>query len=220
MQKTTRRSFLATAAAAQVVTLGSAVAAKSEGDATALQDDLKLWYDTPAARWVDALPIGNGRLGAMVFGGGETGDAQQELLQLNEDTLWSGAPRDGNNPDAKNHLQEVRQAVLEQRDYHRADEICQKMQGLFAEAYQPLGNLRISFTPSGAVTEYRRELDLDTACARTEYRSNGVRFQREVFASAPDQVIVFRVTADKPNQISCTISFDSPLGKSVRAAFR
>jgi alpha-L-fucosidase 2 len=93
----------------------------------------------------------------------------KELLQFNEDTLWSGKPVDGNNPDAKNHLADVRRAVLEQQDYHLADQICHKMQGLFAEAYQPLGNLRIDFLHSGQATGYRRELDLDTACARTRY---------------------------------------------------
>jgi alpha-L-fucosidase 2 len=212
MQGTTRRTFLTTAAA-----LTAAPDLSLQADAPEEQSNLKLWYETPAQQWVDALPIGNGRLGAMVFGGGATGDPAQELLQLNEDTLWSGAPRDGNNLDAKNHLQEIREAVLMKQDYHLADQLCKKMQGLFAEAYQPLGDLQVSVKHSGAVSNYRRELDLDAACARTEYASDGVNFRREVFASAPDQVIVFQAAAEKPRHISCAISFGGPLRKSVRA---
>src|SRR5882724_8528053 len=187
-----RRNFLATASAA----LGAFSISKRFGFAKTFgkvaetsSNDLLLWYDKPAAQWVDALPIGNGRLGAMIFGGGVDGAVAKELLQLNEDTLWSGQPRDGNNPDAKNHLADVRRAVLEQQDYHLADQICRKMQGRFAEAYQPLGNLRL-------------ELDLDTACAGMQYTVGDVRFEREVFVSAPDQVVVLRVTASKPGQLN------------------
>src|SRR5260370_14277320 len=87
----------------------------------AASNDLTLWYEKPATQWIDALPIGNGRLGAMVFGGGEDGAFNKELLQFNEDTLWSGQPRDGNNRDAKNHIAAIRAPVLEQQDYHPAD---------------------------------------------------------------------------------------------------
>lgn len=216
MGKYTRRKFLKTSSA----TLGTLALAKgfglAETSATEPSNDLTLWYSEPAAQWVDALPIGNGRLGAMVFGGGEDTSASKELLQFNEDTLWSGKPIDGNNSDAKNHLADVRRAVLEKQDYHLADEICHKMQGLFAEAYQPLGNLRVDFKHSGQVSGYRRELNLDTACARTQYTVNGVEFQREAFVSAPDQVIVFRVTASKPGAISGAVSIDGPLGKLVQ----
>src|ERR1022692_1428231 len=91
---------------------------------------LLLWFRKPAEKWTDALPIGNGRLGAMVFGG-----VKEERLQLNEDTLWSGAPRQWNNPDALKHLPEVRRLVLEEQDYVAADKVCREMQGPFAEAY-------------------------------------------------------------------------------------
>ena len=178
---------------------------------------LALWYDKPSAAWVDALPVGNGRLGAMVYGGGDDGSAQREVLQLNEDTLWSGKPIDGNNLDAPNHLADVRKAVLEQKDYHLADKFCQKMQGKFAESYQPAGNLRIDFKHDAAVTGYRRELDLDHAIATTEYTAAGVRYKREVFSSAPDQVIVVRVSSDKPHALNATLSFDGELQKSVAA---
>jgi alpha-L-fucosidase 2 len=182
--------------------------------------NLVLWYRRPATQWAEALPIGNGSLGAMVFGGGEDGAADQEFLQLNDDTLWSARPRDGNNLDAKNHLAEIRQAVLEEKDYQRADKLCRKMQGLFAESYQPLGNLRMDFQHDGAVQDYRRQLDLDAAAVRITYTVGGTLFAREVFVSRPDNVIVVRVTASRPGQLSCVIGLDGPLQKDCRAVGR
>ncbi len=169
-------------------------------------DTLTLWYRQPAAKWTEALPLGNGRLGAMMFGGVES-----ERLQLNEDTLWSGAPRDWNNPDAKNHLSEVRRLVLEQKDYAAADRACQKMQGPFTESYQPLGDLHIDFGTQRDISEYRRELDLNTAAARVRYRAGTVEFTREAIASTPDQVIAIRLAASEPGRVSFSIRIDSPL---------
>jgi alpha-L-fucosidase 2 len=186
-------------------------------DAAPSAADLTLWYDTPAAKWIDALPLGNGRLGAMVFGGGETGAVNQETLALNDDTFWSGKPRDGNNPDAKNHLAAIRRAVLKRQDYHLGDELCKKMQGAFGEAYQPLGNLNVALAHDNRATEYRRELDLDSACARTRYTVGNVQFVREAFVSAPDQGVVLRLTASKPQALSCAIALDSPLQRSSSA---
>jgi len=221
MGRFTRRRFLSSASTTLgALSLNKRFALALDRDGVQHTDegsDLVLWYDKPAAQWVDALPIGNGRLGAMVFGGGEDGALFQEMLQFNEDTLWSGQPRDGNNPDAKNHLAAVRSAVLEKQDYHLADQICQKMQGRFAEAYQPLGNLRIDFPHSGDATSYRRELDLHTAIARTRYSIGDVQYEHEAFVSAPDQVIVLRITASKPGQLNCSISLDGPLQKEVKA---
>lgn len=209
----TRRRFLAAAAVA-----ASSSRLFSQG---ALEDsgtrDLKLWFDRPAAQWPDALPIGNGRLGAMVFGGNAQASPQGELLQLNEDTLWSGKPVDGNNRNAREYLAPIRKAVLEQANYHLADHLCQKMQGLFAEAYQPAGNLRIELL-KGTPTDYRRELDLDTACAVTSYRIGEVRFERTAFVSAPDQVIVLHLSANKPGQIHCALSLDGELQKGVHVS--
>jgi len=219
MSRFTRRRFLGTTSAV----LGGLSLSKRlsfaapNKPASSAPGDLTLWYEKPAAQWVDALPIGNGRLGAMVYGGGEDGAFNKEVLQFNEDTLWSGQPRDGNNPDAKNHLASIRSAVLEKQDYHLADQLCKKMQGLFAEAYQPLGNLRVELTHIGAATNYRRQLDLDTACASASYEIDGVQFQREAFVSAPDQVIVLRVTASKPHQLNGIIALDGPLQKAVTA---
>jgi alpha-L-fucosidase 2 len=211
MRKYSRRRFIATASA----TVGAASLASAREPSEGVASDLVLWYDKPAERWIDALPLGNGVLGAMVFGGGEDASPAKELLQLNADTLWSGAPQDGNNPDAKNHLAEVRQAVLVQRDYVLADKICRKMQGKFAEAYQPLGNLRMEVQHGGVINGYRRSLDLRTATAVTEYVADGVSFRREVFVSAPDRVVVLHLSASRPNQLNCSFALDSPLQVSV-----
>jgi len=237
MGRSTRRRFLITAS----TVAGTLPLARRLGLAQASpieHDDLKLWYTKPASQWVDALPIGNGRLGAMVFGGGAIDsiaatdpknpkadpvagpvptDPAKETLQLNEDTLWSGMPVDGNNLDAKNHLSAVRQAVLEQKDYHLADQLCRKMQGLFAEAYQPIGNLHVDCIHTGPVTNYRRELDLASAVAATRYTVNGFDFERTVFSSAPDQAIVMRISASKPGQLNAAVWMDGTLAKSVQA---
>jgi alpha-L-fucosidase 2 len=198
-------------------------------------DELKLWYTAPASQWVDALPIGNGRLGAMVYGGGAIDppdpkdpkadhspgpvatDPARETLQVNEDTLWSGQPVDGNNLQAKKYLPAIREAVLEQQDYHLADKLCQKMQGLFAEAYQVLGSLHVDCTHVGEAAEHRRELDLATAVAATRYKVGDVAFERTAFASAPDQAIVLRLSASKPGALNATIWMDGALAKSVAA---
>ncbi len=234
MKKVTRRSLLATAsAAAAAVSVGSRFGLAQGG--TAETDELKLWYTKPAEQWVDALPIGNGRLGAMVYGGGETTpvemsattsvaagpvptDPAKETLQVNEDTLWSGSPVDGNNPDAKNHLAAVREAVLQHADYHGADQLCRKMQGLFAEAYQPVGYLHVDCSHAGEVSGYRRDLDLADAVASSRYRADGVLFERKAFASAPDGAIVLQISASKAGALNATIWMDGPLTKSVTAS--
>lgn len=171
-----------------------------------------LWFNKPAAKWTDALPIGNGRLGAMVFGG-----VPAERLQLNEDSLWSGAPRDWNNPDAKQHLPEVRRLVLEQADYTGADRLCRLMQGPFNQSYLVLGNLYIRMDHPADVEQYRRELDLDSALARVTYRAGSAEYLRESFASAPDQVIVVRLSTTAPGGMGLALSFDSPIHSSSQA---
>ena len=165
-----------------------------------------LWYKQPAKVWTEALPIGNGRLGAMIFG-----DEHTERFQINEDTLWSGPPGDWNNPHASEHLAAVRELVLKQQDYTQAGEVCKKMQGPFTESYQPLGNLYLKFADAGEVSDYRRQLDLSNALSRVSYKASEVTFTREAFSSAADQVIAIRLTADKPGSIDFTASFDSPI---------
>ncbi len=205
MSDFTRREFLGTIPAVAVV--GSSLAA------TPASQDLTLWYQQPATIWTDALPVGNGRLGAMVFGGIET-----ERLQLNEDTLWSGAPREWNNPEAKTHLAEVRRLILEEEKYHEADVLCRKMQGPYNQSYQPLANLSLKFKNAGSPANYRRQLDLDMAIASVMYSTDATAFAREVFSSAVDQVIVVRLTAGKPGQLNFTTALDSPLHSTSEAS--
>jgi len=157
-----------------------------------------LWYARPAAKWAEALPVGNGRLGAMVFGRTDT-----ERIQLNEQTIWTGGPYDPTLPGGPKALPEIRRLVFAGK-YFEAE-------ALFAKAvmgkpdqmkYQPLGNLFLEFPGHTNVSDYRRHLDLDTAIAGVSYRVGDVTFQRDVFSSPEDQVIVVRLTADKPGAIT------------------
>ncbi|HUX45292.1 MAG TPA: glycoside hydrolase family 95 protein, partial [Terracidiphilus sp.] len=233
MRRVSRRRFLVSAPSFA----GALSLATRTGFSRTLpeSDDLKLWYQQPASQWVDALPIGNGSFGAMVFGGGAVHpvpaagaaadcalepvptDPQKETLTLNVDTLWSGRPVDGNNRNAPKFLAPIRDAVLRQADYHRADEICHGMQGMFAEAFQPAGALHADCIHDGEVTEYRRELDLRSAVALARYRVGGVQFERSAFASAPDQAIVVRLAAGTPGALNATLWMDGALAQSIQA---
>jgi alpha-L-fucosidase 2 len=168
-----------------------------------------LWYREPARVWVEALPVGNGRLGGMVFGGTAT-----ERIQLNDDTLWSGGPKEWNNPGARDVLPKVREALFAGR-YREADALCRKMQGPYNQSYQPLGDLFLDFG-EGAVSDYRRDLDIDRAIATVRYSHGGVTFTREVFSSAPDQGLVVRLTADKPGSLTFIARLDSQLHHQLR----
>ncbi|MDG4780871.1 glycoside hydrolase family 95 protein [Micromonospora sp. WMMD961] len=175
--------------------------------------DLALWYDEGAGTdWLRALPIGNGRLGAMVFGNVDT-----ERLQLNEDTVWAGGPHDPSNPRGAGALAEIRRLVNANQWTQAQDLINQTMMGNPGGqlAYQTVGNLRLAFGSASGASQYDRTLDLTTATVTTSYVLNGVRHQREVFASAPDQIIAMRLTADRNNSISFTATFDSPQRTSV-----
>src|SRR5450432_158221 len=170
------------------------------------QGEVVVWFDQPAKHWGDALPVGNGRLGAMVFG-----DPHSERLALNEDTLWSGFPRDWNNPGAKAHLPVVRDLVLKQKDYPAADVEVRKMEGPYNQAFEPLGDLALKLEHSGEVRSYRRSLDLDSAIAQVSYEVDGCQFTREIFSSSPDQVIVIRLLASKAAQLNCDLLLTSQL---------
>ena len=176
---------------------------------------LTLWYRAPASEWVGALPVGNGRLGAMVFGG-----VVHERLQLNEDTLWSGRPYDPVNPEAREALPEVRRLLAAGMYRDAATLVSRKVMArpLAQMAYQTLGDLNLTFPQVESVDGYRRDLDLATATARVSYTAGGVRFTREVFASAPDQVIVVRLTADRPGQISFEARLQTPQRASIDTA--
>ena len=171
---------------------------------TQREDDLILWYRQPAATWVEALPIGNGRLGAMVFG-----HVDVERLQLNEDTLWSGGPRPWNNPGARTTLPEVRRLIAA-GDYAGADVLCKQMQGPYNESYQPLGDLYLQVEGPGQADHYVRDLNLRTGIAGVRYQRENILFSREVFASAPDQAIIVRFSCDRPGGLTVTATLDTP----------
>jgi len=177
--------------------------------------DLRLWYRTPAAQWEAALPVGNGRLGAMVFGG-----VPDERLQLNEDALWAGGPRDRHNPRALEALPEVRRLLFLDRNEEAAELAAQTMLGVpcTIESYETLGDLRLcQHLPAGrAPAQYRRELDLGTATATVVYEAAGVRYCRQVFATAVDQVIAVRWTADQPGALSFSVTLDRPAAFATR----
>jgi len=174
----------------------------------------KLWYRQPAKVWTEALPVGNGRLGAMVFGG-----VQDELIQLNEGSLWTGGPvRTHVNPGAYENLQIVRDALLKEEDYAKAYEYTRKMQGYYSESFLPMGDLfiRQSFADS-PVAAYYRDLNIADALSSTRFTIGGTEFTRQVISSAPDQVIVIRFTASKPGQLNFTAGIKGllPFRKSV-----
>ena len=169
-------------------------------------NDHVLWYTSPAGEWTDALPLGNGRLGAMVFGG-----VTRDELQLNEDTLWSGGPYQPANPDAPAHLKAVREAIFSGR-YAEAQALANAhLMGrpYLQMSYQPAGRLLLDFGHGTLFSDYRRELDLKRAMTTTSYVADGVRFVRECFVSGADGVLVMRLTADRPGAVSVGLEFVS-----------
>ncbi len=176
-----------------------------------------LWYTQPAEKWTDALPIGNGRMGAMIFGG-----IFDERIQFNEDTLWKGSPHDYVRDGAGEQLAGIR-SLLTAGDITNATALARSnflSDPVRQKAYQPFGDLRLHFTGAGEVTDYRRALDLDSAVASVSYRLQGVTFKREIFASYPDRAIVMRITADQPGQISFALKLDSPHTNSQTFAIK
>jgi alpha-L-fucosidase 2 len=177
--------------------------------ATTTPNPLELWYTRPAREWVEALPLGNGRLGAMVFGG-----VDRERLQLNEDTIWAGGPYDPANPAAFDAFAKARELIFAGKAAD-ADPLL-RASGMGnppnQASYQPLGNLYLTDASTSAepATEYRRSLDLETGVAKTTWRRAGVTFTREAFSSAPDQILVVRITADRPGKINLAATMDSP----------
>ena len=189
-------------------------------------EPLSLWYRQPAREWVESLPLGNGRLGASIFGG-----VEEERVVLNEGTLWSGGKEDADRPDAAQYLPEIRRLLLAGKNVEAEKLVyehftCQgrgsgRARGLNLPygSFQLLGNLRLRFSTSSAdVANYRRDLDLTTAVARVEYEQDGVKYRREAFISAPDQVMVVRLTADRPGQISFDATMDRPERFAVTSA--
>jgi alpha-L-fucosidase 2 len=168
---------------------------------------LIMWYDKPASVWNEALPIGNGRLGAMVYG-----DPMNEIIQLNEETFWSGGPSRNDNPNALKVLPEVRRLIFA-GEYYEAERLVYEnmLTELHGSMYQVIGNLNLEFEGHENYTDYYRELDLERAVFTTTYRVDGVSYAREVFASQPDQVIVMKLSASKPSSITFSAGMDGSL---------
>ncbi len=173
--------------------------------------NMKLWYNKPASNWNEALPLGNGRIGAMVFG-----ETAREQLQLNEETVWSGEPGNNVNAALYSALPEIRQLIFEGKHKEAQALALEKIpRGApahlnYGMQYQPVGNMFISFPGHEGATAYTRDLDIGNALASVSYKVDGVTYKREMFSSFTDEVIIIRLTADKPKSISCTLGADSP----------
>jgi alpha-L-fucosidase 2 len=168
----------------------------------------KLWFNKPAAGWNEALPVGNGRVGAMVFG-----TVQSERLQLNEESVWTGKPEDFINPGARAALPVIRKLLFAGKYVEAQQLAIDKMMGhkTVNSSYQTAGDLWLTFPAQDGEPEgYERSLDLETALARVQYRQGGVAYTRETFSSAPDQVMVVRLTADRPGALSLQLALTRP----------
>lgn len=175
---------------------------------TFAQDNLKLWYKQPAKEFTEALPLGNGRLGAMVYGG-----VKHELIQLNEATLWSGGPmRTNMNPGAYANLLLAREALLKNEDYAAGDQLARNMQGNYSDSYFPLGNLSITQDlPDNDPSAYYRDLDIKNAITTTRFTIGGITYTRQMISSAPDQVMVIRFTASRPGALGFKLATSNVL---------
>lgn len=176
-------------------------------------DFLTLWYEQPATRFEEALPLGNGRIGIMTYGG-----VQEELLNLNEETLWGGGPVDNNTtPEAYKYLPLVREQ-LSKENWGEASKLLRNIQGPNSQSFVPLGNLYLKQPLKGEVSNYSRELNLSNAINKTVFTVDGVEYTRELFVSAPAQVVVMKLTASKPGMLNFNISADTPFeGASIES---
>ena len=171
------------------------------------QEDLKLWYDAPARQWTDALPLGNGRLGAMIFG-----TPAQERIQINEETIWGGGPHNNVNYAAKDGLEQIRTALWEGRRSD-AQALCDEYissKGAHGMPYQTAGSLMLEFDGITDFTDYYRELDINRAVALTRFKANGTEYTRESFVSFPDQLVIMRLTASNKGSLSFKARYDLP----------
>ena len=172
-----------------------------------LASDLKLWYSSPAKEWVEALPVGNCSMAAMVYGG-----VEQDELQLNEETMWGGGPYRNDSPQALDNLERVRSLIFAGKNME-AQQLIDKTfySGRNGMPYQTVGSLLLDMPGHAGYAGYRRELDLSRAVATTSYTAGGVTYRREVFASFPDRVIVMRLTADQPGKLTFSLRYKTPL---------
>jgi len=172
----------------------------------------RLWYTQPAKQWLEALPIGNSHLGAMIYGGPDT-----EQIQLNEETFWSGGPHDNNSPEAKSHLQEVRQLIFDGKEAE-AQKLIDKyfVRGPHGMRFLPLGNVFLKFWNHSNATAYERDLNIDDAVASVSYNVGGVSYRRQMIASLADNVIAVKLTADQGARLNFSVSYESPLPTQQR----
>ena len=174
------------------------------------QSNTILWYDNPANYFEETLVLGNGKLGASIFGG-----VSSDKIYLNDATLWSGEPvNPNNNPGAYKYVEPVRKA-LEEENYKLADSLNRFIQGQYSQSYAPLGTMSITYKDQDSFKNYHRELDLSKAISKVTYESSGVKFKREYFTSYPDQIMVIKLTSDKKEAINCVIEFESLLKYSI-----
>jgi alpha-L-fucosidase 2 len=201
--------LLLAAVMAQLVFVAAGRAAGTPSSSTARETstlDATLWYRQPAQQWLEAMPLGNGMIGAMVFGG-----VPQERIALNESSFWSGRPHDYNDTNAFNYFPQIRDLVFADKFQEAERMINDHFYGKpkAQEAYQPIGDLLLSFGSTN-FTDYRRELDMDTGIAKVSYRSGDAVITREAFVSWPDRVLVVRISADKPGRINFSAQFRGP----------
>ena len=176
-------------------------------------EDLKLWYSQPARNWTDALPIGNSRMGAMVYGG-----TAREELQLNEETFWAGGPYDNDNKNARYVLPVVRQLIFENKNRDAQDLVdANFFAGKHGMSYMTVGNLFLDFPGHDQATDYYRDLDISNATATTRYKVDGVDYTRTAFASFTDSVVIMRVQAGKAGALAFRVSYEAPLLHEVKA---
>lgn len=175
-----------------------------------LNPSLVLWYDEPASEWTEALPVGNGRLGAMIYGG-----IKEETIQFNEETLWTGQPHDYAHDSAYEVLDELRKLLWngKQNEAHRlaSERFMSQPVGQFS--YQPCGNISLVFPDHIDATDYVRKLDLESALSTINYKVNNVRYRREIFASEPDQAIVIHIESSKRGELNFIVGLNSPHSK-------
>ena len=169
-----------------------------------------IWFNQPATTWNEAIPIGNGTLGGMVYGGIES-----DTIKINEETLWSGGPRDLQNYDAINHLPKIRQLLLDGKTQKAEKLINKTMLGEYNESYMPMGDLVINSNPNGKAENYTRQLDLENGIVTTNYSINNIEYKKEVFASFPDKTIVVKLSANKSGQLNFSTSLTSLLKHKV-----
>ena len=176
-------------------------------------EDLKLWYSQPARNWTDALPIGNSRMGAMVYGG-----TAREELQLNEETFWAGGPYDNDNKNARYVLPVVRQLIFENKNWDAQNLVdANFFAGKHGMSYMTVGNLFLDFPGHDQATDYYRDLDISNATATTRYKVDGVDYTRTAFASFTDSVVIMRVQAGKAGTLAFRVSYEAPLPHEVKA---